>query len=159
MLNNRLGDLHAALTAAGIPIDGVARLTDGSVRIDFQATATSQQKTDAAAMAAAWDWTPRQPRRLYDIWQALNALSAGQQSAIWTDITSGTPPKWALAEGDNAGAILALHWSALNSGATTANLNDAKRRLVAMYCQMYPNYLIHPSFDSTINVPGDEAIS
>lgn len=156
-IHNRLARLDEAIRAVA-PIFGVALLTETppTVRIDFQPAATAPQQTAANNLAAGWDWTARKPRTLYAIWQAINALTATQQNNVWTDITSGTPPKWATDTGPNAAAIMGLNWSATASGATTANLNDAKRRLVAMYCQDVPGYLVNPSFDATINVAGDE---
>ena len=99
----------------------------------------------------------RRPRTLYAIYTDIGALSAGNQATIWTDIISGSPPKWSLDAGQNAAAIMALHWSAANSGASAANLNDAKRRLVAAYCQDNPGYLVNPVFLPAVNIPGDQA--
>lgn len=50
--------LDEAIKSAGVPIDGVARLRDGTVRIDFRPEATDQQKAAAQAIAAGWDWSP-----------------------------------------------------------------------------------------------------
>lgn len=50
--------LHEKILAAGIPIDGVGRNPDGSIRIDFREDvngATDQQKAQAAAIVAAYD--------------------------------------------------------------------------------------------------------
>jgi hypothetical protein len=55
---SRVTDLDEAIKAAGVPIDGVARLNNGTVRIDFAAEATDEQRTQAQAIAAGWDWTP-----------------------------------------------------------------------------------------------------
>lgn len=54
-----VSSLAVAIRAAGIPIDGVALLDPvaHTVRIDFQAAATSQQRTNAASIAAAFDWS------------------------------------------------------------------------------------------------------
>lgn len=154
MSSNRLADLDAALKALGIPIIGVVGTTPPAVQYDVSATPSQIAQGDA--LAAGWDMTPRRKRTLYAIWQQLNGLTATQQSNIWTDITSGAPPRWALDAGPNAAGIMSLHWSAVNSGATAANLNDARRRLVAMYCQDNVNYLVNPAFDNTINVSGEE---
>lgn len=48
--------LHAALVAAGIPIDGVAGV-QGNVRVDYQAAATGPQRTQGASIVAAFDWS------------------------------------------------------------------------------------------------------
>jgi len=49
--------LDEALKDAGIPIVGVSGV-QGDVRVWFQ-SATVQQKIDAAAIVAGYDWTPR----------------------------------------------------------------------------------------------------
>lgn len=48
-------DLHNAIAAVA-PIDGVARLKDDAIRIDFKPEATEKQRRDADAVAAAWNW-------------------------------------------------------------------------------------------------------
>lgn len=39
------------------PIDGVARLRDGTVRIDFRPEATDQQRAAAQAVVDSFDWS------------------------------------------------------------------------------------------------------
>lgn len=48
-------DLHKAIAAVA-PIDGVARLKDDAIRIDFKPEATEEQRRDAEAVANAWRW-------------------------------------------------------------------------------------------------------
>lgn len=162
-MNNNLASILAYLYPQGRPgIDWVVR-QDGESSPCYIASwslAGVTQPTEAEVMSHEAEYLAsfRRRRRLYDIWQQLNGLTAGQQNNIWTNITSGTPPLWATDAGSNAAGIMALHWSATNSGATAANLNDAKRRLVAMYCQDNVKYLVNPTFDPTINVPGDEPL-
>jgi hypothetical protein len=48
--------LDAAIRAAGIPIDGVSG-SQGSTRVDYQASATAAQRTQGAAIVAAFDWS------------------------------------------------------------------------------------------------------
>lgn len=48
--------LDQAIRAAGIPIDGVSGV-QGNIRIDFKPEATAQQRTDAQAIVAAFDWS------------------------------------------------------------------------------------------------------
>lgn len=48
--------LDATLRAAGIPIDGVSG-SQGSVRVDYQASATTAQQTQGSAIVAAFDWS------------------------------------------------------------------------------------------------------
>lgn len=52
----RISDLHDAIKAV-CPIDGVS--SDG--RIDFQPTATQQQRAAARAIVDGWDWNAPTP--------------------------------------------------------------------------------------------------
>jgi hypothetical protein len=93
-------------------------------------------------------------RTLLAIYTDLQALTAAQKTNVWTDLSSGTPKKYLQDVGRNAAAIAALDWAATDSGATGTALTAAKLRIGAMYVQDNPAYLINPSFDPTINVPG-----
>ncbi len=53
---NSTARLDVALRAAGIPIDGVSG-SEGSVRVDYQASATAPQRTQGDAIVAAFDWS------------------------------------------------------------------------------------------------------
>ena len=55
-LLNAITRLDYALRAAGIPIDGVAG-TQAAVRVDYDASATPAQRTQALAIVAALDWS------------------------------------------------------------------------------------------------------
>lgn len=99
----------------------------------------------------------RRLRSLLSLIADLNALSASKKNAIWTDISSGSPPKWSTDTGPNAAAIAVLQLLA-TSGLSAADVLTAKVRGVAMYVQDNPKYLVNPSFDTSINVPGDEVI-
>lgn len=48
--------LDAALRAAGIPIDGVSG-NQGSIRVDYQASATAAQILSGQAIVATFDWS------------------------------------------------------------------------------------------------------
>lgn len=95
-------------------------------------------------------------RSLIDIYQDLGALTAGQKGAVWGDLGSGSPRKYLLTDGLNTAAIGALDWSATDSGAVGNALTAARMRIAAMYTQDHPDYLVHPAFDPSINVPGDQ---
>lgn len=69
--------LDEMVREAGIPIFGM-RGVQGNVSIDFDPSATDQQKTDAAAIVAGFDWTPRKPK-------SHQALIAGIASLLVTD--------------------------------------------------------------------------
>lgn len=147
--------LDMRLKELGIPIHGV-RKVNGAFVVDYNG-ASAGQITQGNSIAATWSNETRKPRGLYSIYVDINALSGTNKTAIWTDLTSGSPPKWALNTGQNQAAIVTLHWSAVNSGATAANLTDARMRLAACYVQDNPRYLVNPSFAAAVNIPGDEA--
>lgn len=98
----------------------------------------------------------RKPRRLFDIYTQILALPAADKDLIWADLDSGTPRKWTQHQGPSAAAMMALHWSAANSGASVANVNNARVRLASLYCLDVPGYLVNPPFAPHLNVPGDE---
>lgn len=100
--------------------------------------------------------TIRRKRPLLDIITALNALAGTQKTNVWSDITSGSPPKWATDAGPNAAAIAVMQFVATTSTLNATDILNAKIRGVAMYCQDNPTYLVAPAFDPTINVPGDQ---
>jgi hypothetical protein len=52
----KIAGLHATIVAAGIPIDGVSGDQNG-VRVDFQASATPAQQTQAASIVSSFDWS------------------------------------------------------------------------------------------------------
>lgn len=152
----RTGELHRQIVAAGVPIFGVARLSVApGYRIDYNG-ATPAQQTTAESIAAGFDWTSRRPRLLFNIRADIVALTTAQKNAIWTDLSSGTPPKWALDPGPNAAALAVLQFCATTGTLSAADITEAKVRAAAMYAQDNPRYLVSPSFDATINVAGDE---
>lgn len=95
-------------------------------------------------------------RTLIAIRADLASLTNTQKNNIWTDITSGSPPKWSTDAGSNAAALAVLTLLGASSTLSAADVLEAKLRGVAMYCQDNPTYLVNPSFDPTINVPGDQ---
>jgi hypothetical protein len=109
----------------------------------------------AAAQAVINGFTTTGPlRSLLDIITDLNALTALQKTAVWNDINSGSPPKWALDVGPNAAAIAVLQLFATMGVFSTAQMTDIKIRGVALYVSDNPLYLVHPAFDATIFIPG-----
>jgi hypothetical protein len=174
-LSSGLVRLDQALKAAGIPVDGEADISlspppyqsnwhvltrrDGVIlRIDYQATATAAQIQQGDALAMTFDLGDRGPRPLYAIYTDLQALSIAQKAEVWADLSSGQPKKYFLDAGPNAAAILVLDWAANDSGATGPALNGAKLRLMAFYVQDNPDYLVRPSFDPGIVIPGDQNV-
>lgn len=58
-MSERIADLDQQLRDAGLPIEGVARFPDGTVRVDFiggNAAATPEQHSTAQTIVAAFDW-------------------------------------------------------------------------------------------------------
>lgn len=98
-------------------------------------------------------------KSIYEIYNALNALTNSQKTAIWNDISSGSPAKYLLSEGIGASGIAVLDWAVRDSGATGASLTNARLRIVALYLLDNPLYLKNPSFDLTINLLSHTAVS
>lgn len=119
---------------------------------------TQAQQTTMNSIVAQFDPRPRTKRAIYTIYTDLLALNATQQTNVWNDFSSGNPTKYLLDQGNNAAAIAVLDWVVKKSGTSGANLTDARMRAVAMYTQDNPKYLVTPTFDATINVPGDMPI-
>lgn len=152
-----VGRLHVELSAAALPVETV-RGPDpaGVVSVRTTRDLTPAEEQTLSEVVTAHDGSARRKRTIYAIYTELGTLSATRQNTIWADVTAGSPPKWATDAGPNAAAIAAIHWSAANSGAAAAAVNDARRRLVAMYVQDNPNYLVNPSFDQALSLAGDE---
>ncbi len=115
-----------------------------------------QQTALATALAAINVNSSYSLRTILSIYNDLTALSAGQKTNVWTDLTSGSPAKIFTDAGPNAGSMLVLHWAATQSGAGAAGITDAKVRAATLYVQDHPAYLVQPAFDATINVAGDQ---
>lgn len=141
-----LGGTAALITPIN-PETGLPGVTDLVVNVPDGTT--EAQILDAYANA-------RKPRPLYAIYADLQALSGPNKTAIWSDLSSGTPKKYLVGVGGNVAAIAALDWAASDSGATGNALTAARLRIAAMYCQDVPGYLVNPPFGTGINVTGDE---
>lgn len=148
--------LQAEIASAGIVGCTGVYTSFPNFFIGFDRNLTASQKTQLDGVVAAHDGRPRKLRTLFAIRADLNALTAARKTAVWNDINSGSPPKWALDVGVNAGAISAIEWGATTAGGTVAVQTEARLRLVAMFCQDNPRYLVNPAFDSSINIAGDE---
>lgn len=126
-----------------------SRVRRGQVWIDYTGGEPTAQ--DIAAFLR-----PRRRRTLPDITADLNALSNPQKVALWSDLTSGSPPRLFTSTGPNAGAIGVLHLIAGGMGIGNALMLEAKIRAAAMYLQDNPRYLRNPSFDESIDISGEE---
>ncbi len=96
-------------------------------------------------------------RSLLAIYTDLQALSGAQKTAIWADFISGAPPKWSLDDGPLAGTVMACSIAAIDlTGLPVAVQTAARMKMVAAYVVDRPLYLVAPSFDGTIDIPGYE---
>lgn len=95
-------------------------------------------------------------RPLLGIYNQLNALTPARKTAVWTDFTSGSPPKWSLDPGPHADAVAAASGLAidmpLGGGWTAALQTTARLKMVAIYLLDKPLYLKNPDFDPAIDV-------
>lgn len=67
------------------------------------------------------------------------------------------PGRWSSNTGSNRSGMFAIYASTLQGGLSAANLAIYKAAGAAMMAQDVPGYLVNPVWDSSINVPGDEA--
>jgi hypothetical protein len=153
--------IHDALAFAGIPTIGVSLSPDNAlpVIVTYAQSVTDIQLDQAEAIVANYGDVPRVKRAGYLIYGDLQALTNAQKTAVWTDLSEGSPRKYLRDAGPNAAAIAALDWSANDSGAVGASLTSARMRIAAAYVQDNPTYLVQPAFDPTINVAGDQPVT
>jgi hypothetical protein len=155
--------LVGKLTAAGLPVLDVqtSEAYPGQIILVSDNDLTQAQKDQASGIVAGWDPRPRISRPLYAIYSDLTALTAAQQTAVWTNISALTNgvERYLFDTGPNTAAIVVMDWGVKSSGAVGAALTAARFRIVAMYVQDNPKYLVNPSFASTVNVPGDQPIT
>ena len=77
-----LADLHEAIAAAGIPIDGVSNVF-GVYAVQFKAGATAEQRAAAESIVAGFDWVgPPPPRARAVLRQAIEALTATERNRL-----------------------------------------------------------------------------
>jgi len=161
--------LHQEITAAGLPepshINGSGYNEPGSpatrVDIGYETPLTLPERDKLNAVIAAHVPLGRFVRRpLYRILYDVQALTSSQFDNVWADLSAPAPPdaphKYLSDESTNAGAILAMHWSAQSSGVSGEALKNAQQTLITLYVQDNPEYLVSPPFDSSINIPGEE---
>lgn len=151
----RVAKLANAITALGIPITGIRDSESGLV-IHYTAAATGPQITQGNALAAGWSFAPRKPRTITALFDAITALTTAQKTNIGNDLF-GASRKWSTNVGSNRSGMAVIYSQTLQGGITAANLAIYKSMGAAMYAQDNPEYLVNPTFDNSINVPGDEA--
>jgi hypothetical protein len=170
--------MDAALRDADIPLDGVAVLnTSGStegypadwhlvlradnyvVRIDYHPAATPGDVITGDGIVRDLDLTLTRVRSMYDIYADIKALTPGQQAAIANDISADGYAKLKDMRPPQDAPVAVLHWCVTSlAAATQAERYDAYARISSMYCQQYPDYLMNPPFDPTIEISGDEPV-
>lgn len=165
--------LEGEIIAAGLPAPAYANgsgydVPGGPARfveVVFNNPLNTAQVGQLDALVAAHvPQGPRKPRPLYEIRADVQALSVGQFNAVWSDLSApvpgpaGPPRKYLADPGPNAGSIFVFDWALYVSGPTAAQQRAGQISLTAMYCQDNPRYLVHPPFDNSINVPGDEPL-
>ena len=144
---------------------------DGSQDVPLAAMPTDPigtQYTYDAVNQLAVPVPARKPRTMWAVASDIFALTgslptpaAGTQKAnIIADLFSGNlatgSQKWQQDTGPNLVAMSAVY-AAITASNGLATFNAAQQMiLAAMYCIDNPNYLVNPSFDSSINVPGDQ---
>src|SRR5262245_6798115 len=160
-VNVMLDKLQGELRSAGLPVDHLTGTTpaQGDFTVVTTRDLTAPEITTMDNTIAVHDGRLRQKRPLLEIYQDLGVLTGAQMTTIWNDLMSGTPHKLTQDEGPNAGSILVLDW--VNNWTTTitvADRTEGKKRAITMYTQDNVNYLVHPPFDTSINIPGDEPV-
>jgi len=153
--------LQDECVAAGLPvsyIQGGALGSDEVTVVTFRVL-TQPEQTTLGDVVAAHDGRPRKARPLYAIRADVQALSVGQFNNVWNDLSAAAAPaprKYLLDAGPNAAAIFCFDWCVYTSGGTAAQIKAAQLSLTAEYVQDNVKYLVHPPFDTSINIPGDE---
>lgn len=165
--------LQGEVEAAGLPAPaymggsgftvpgGPATYVD--VAFDHQLTPSQKEQLDGV-VAAHVPLGPRKIRPLWAIRADVAALSPGQFQNVWNDLSApvagppAIPRKYLTDYGDNAGSIFVFDWALYTSGPTAAEKRSGQISLTAMYVQDNPSYLIHPVFDPSITIPGDEPV-
>ena len=152
--------LAGILRSNGLPVTDIQTSGDiiGQIIVVTDTDLTQSQQTLLNSLVSQFDPRPRESRSIYAIYTDLVALTAGQKTTVWNDFNSGTPPKYLLDEGPNAAALAVLDWTIKKLGASPAATTDAQLRAVSMYVQDNPKYLKNPTFDTSINILGDQPI-
>ena len=169
--NYDLGKLDAEVRALAPPLPGY-EYANGTGPVGQPATAaylffdaalTPADKGRLDSVVAAHDGRARRLRPLWSIRGDVQALSTSQFGNVWADlsaaVTGGPPRKYLTDYGVNAGPIFVFDWALYVSGPTAAQQRAGQISLAAMFVQDQPGYLVHPSFDTSINIPGDEPVS
>lgn len=160
-----LTGLDTQLLAAGIPIKPAPDTfsLDGSTLTVFCTRELTEQEIATGTGVVQNFVVPpdTRPRLLADIYDALKALTVAQKTNVDANLfesVGGATPLWKTNRGVNAGAMLALWASSQLSTPSNADKTLLKLAICAMYVSDNPSYLVHPTFDSSINVSGVENV-
>jgi hypothetical protein len=154
-------ELDPNSTAADWPTGWhVVTRSDGiKVRIDYDASATGAQITQGDNIAMTMTPGAFVQRMLNSLYQDIQGLTAAQHTNIWNDLSAAVPGqaprKYLLDTGPNAASIFVMDWVIYVLRPTAAQLTAAQTNLIAQYTQDNPWYLVNPSFDTSINIPGE----
>jgi hypothetical protein len=121
----------------------------GLVRVHFATTPTSGQITAVTALVAAW--VPVVPATMFQISPLVFALTTTQQNEIITNLFGGSPPLYWLTPVPQSLAMASIY--ACSSPFGTLSRNQ-QLIMIAIYVTAFPNYLVNPTFDISINVSG-----
>src|SRR5215469_4032071 len=142
-----------------IPILGVSQ-SGSTFTVTYDPSATQAQKDQGNQIASTWPTTVYQTRALVPIRNDLNALSLARRHAIFNDLWSipagQAETKILLDNGPNAPAIWGFYmWNEIGLLNST-QLDTNQTYVTCLYVQDLPFYLVNPSFDPTLNIPGIE---
>jgi hypothetical protein len=99
------------------------------------------------------DYTRYVPRMLDDIAADLRALSQNQQIATWNDFM--TKQRWKY-QGHNADLLWLAQMLGNQTSLKASEQLEAQIRCVSYYVKDWPDYLVNPAFDPSINVSGKQ---
>jgi hypothetical protein len=134
-----------------------------SVQVIFDAPLLPADKGRLDTIVNAHDGRPRRARPLWAIRADVQALTTGQFSNVWNNLSAPVPgeaPRFYLTDyGVNAGAIFVFDHVIYVVQGTAAQQRAAQLSLTALYVQDNPAYLLHPPFDSSIVIDGTEPVT
>jgi hypothetical protein len=162
--------LRDELVAAGLPIDYI---NAGALGTNDFYVFTSRDLTDAEkarlqAILDVHDPRPRRPKNIFSLLRDLKGQTAGvvgltatQADVVIISLQLGSlSGRWTSLQPPQDGAACVAHWAATSlKGADAADKREAGLRILAMYIQQNPRYLVNPTFDPAVaglNIPGDE---
>jgi hypothetical protein len=103
---NTIADLHETIVAAGVPLDGVSK-TGQLVDVQFKPEATAEQRQQAAAIVAAFDWSPPPPVKPRNLLAEIYlATDLETRTNVWNDFLGALILDYVNANPDAAQAIL-----------------------------------------------------